>query len=336
MPSVSVLRVLGAALDAPRRRNADRLADLGFDFRRHLRMLPQELARVVLALADLLSTVGVPRTGFLDDPVNDAQLDDLPFAADALAVEDVEQRLAKRRRHLVLDDLDAGLVAHDLLATLDGADAANVEAYRRVELERIAAGRRLGIAEHYADLHPDLVDEDDQHVRPLDVRRQLAQRLAHQARLQARQLVAHLTFDLGLGHQRRNRIDDDDVDASRADEHVGDLQPLLAGVGLRDQQVADVDAQLPCVDGIERVLGVDVGGGAACLLDLGDDLQAQRGLARGFRTVDLDDAAPRQATDAERDVEPERPGRHHLQVVLDLGIAHFHDRALAELLFDLG
>ena len=64
------------------------------------------------------------------------------------------------------------------------------------------------------------------------------------------------------------------------------------------------------VDRVERVLGVDEGRGAALLLALGDDLQRQRGLARGLRTVDLDDAAARQAADAERDVEPERAGRH--------------------------
>ncbi len=169
----------------------------------------------------------------------------------------------------------------------------------------------------------------------LMLRGELAQRLAHQPRLQPGQLVAHLAFDLGLGHERRDRIDDDDVDAARAHQHVGDFQRLLAGVRLRDQQVADVDAELARVDRIERVFGVDVGGDAARLLHLRDDLQAQRGLAGRFGAVDLDDAAARQSADAERDVEPERAGRHDLQVVLDLRVAHFHDRALAELLFDL-
>ena len=64
---------------------------------------------------------------------------------------------------------------------------------------------------------------------------ELAQRLAHQPRLQAGQLIAHLAFDFGLGHQRRDRVDDDHVDAARAHQHVGDFEALLAGVGLRDQ-----------------------------------------------------------------------------------------------------
>ena len=164
---------------------------------------------------------------------------------------------------------------------------------------------------------------------------ELAQRLAHQARLQARQLVAHLAFDLGLGHERRHRVDDDDVDAAGAHQHVGDLEALLARVGLGDQQVVDVDAELARIDRVERVLGVDVRRRAARLLDLRDDLKAERGLARRFGPVDFDDAAARQPADAERDVEAERAGGDDLQVVLDLRLAHFHDRALAELLFDL-
>ena len=86
---------------------------------------------------------------------------------------------------------------------------------------------------------------------------------------------------------------------------------------------------------IERVLGVDEGARAAGALDFGDDLQGQRGLARGFRAVDLDDAAARQAADAERDVEAERAGGDGLDVVGRARLAEAHDRALAELLLDL-
>jgi hypothetical protein len=52
-------------------------------------------------------------------------------------------------------------------------------------------------------------------------------------------------------------------------------------------------------------------------------VQRQRGLARGFRPVDLDHAAARQAADAERDVEPERAGRDGLDGA-DV-IAQIHD-----------
>src|SRR5690348_30947 len=298
-------------------------------------MLAQELACVVLALPDLVAGIRVPRTRLLDDSLVDAELDDLALAADALAVEDVEQRLAKRRRHLVLHHLHARFVAHHLVAALDRADAPDVETDRRIELERIAAGGGFGIAEHDADLHPDLVDEDDEHVGALDVRRELAQRLAHEPGLQPRKLVAHLAFDFGLRHERRDRIDHDDVDAPRAHEHVGDLEALLAGVGLGDQQLADVDAKLAGVDRIQRILGIDVRGRTAGLLHLCDDLQAKRGLAGRFGTVDFDDTSAWQAAHAERDVEAERAGGDDRQIVLDLRLAHLHDRALAELLLDL-
>src|SRR6476646_6028965 len=155
---------VGLALDPRWRGDADGFANLRFDLGGGGGMLAQELARIVLPLPDLVAGVRIPGARFFDDPVIDAELDDLALAADALAVQDVEERLAKRRRHLVLD---ARFVADDFLAALDRADAANVEAHRRVELERIAAGGSFGIAEHHADLHPDLVDEYDQHVGAL-------------------------------------------------------------------------------------------------------------------------------------------------------------------------
>src|SRR5690606_32124570 len=108
---------------------------------------------------------------------------------DALAVEDVELGLLERRRDLVLDHLDAGLVADDLVALLDGAGAPDVEPDRRVELERVAPGGGLRVAEHDADLHADLVDEDDQTVRALDRAGELAQRLRHETSLQAGQRI---------------------------------------------------------------------------------------------------------------------------------------------------
>jgi hypothetical protein len=159
--------------------------------------------------------------------------------------------------------------------------------------------------------------------------------LRHEPRLEAHVRVAHLAFDLRFRRERRDRVDDDDVDGTRAHEHVGDLERLLARVGLRDQEVVDVDADLGGVRGIERVLRVDERRGAAELLDLGDDLQRQRGLARRLRPVDLDDAAARQPADTERDVEPERPRRHDVDVARGDRVAEAHDRALAELFLDL-
>src|SRR5207249_4578247 len=74
-----------------------------------------------------------------------------------------------------------------------------------------------------------------------------------------------------------------------AHQHLADLQSLLAGIGLRDQEILGADPELARVADVERVLGVDEGGDAARLLRLGDHVQGQRGLAARLRAVDLDD-----------------------------------------------
>jgi hypothetical protein len=148
---------------------------------------------------------------------------------------------------------------------------------------------------------------------------ELAQRLAHQARLKADMAVAHLALDLGPRHQRGDRIDHQHVDRVRAHQRIDDFQRLLAGVGLRDDQFVDIDAQLPGIDRIERMFGIDEGRRPAGFLRLGDGMQRQRGLARAFRPVDLDDAAARQAADAQRDVEPQRTGGDRLDLHLVSG-----------------
>ena len=58
--------------------------------------------------------------------------------------------------------------------------------------------------------------------------------------------------------------------AAGADEGLGDLECLLAGVGLADQQLVHVDPAGPGIGGIERVLDVDERRDAAALLRLGD------------------------------------------------------------------
>src|SRR2546430_9212139 len=54
---------------------------------------------------------------------------------------------------------------------LDRADATDVEAQRRVKLERLAAGGRFGIPEHDADLLAKLVDEDHRRLGPREDRK---------------------------------------------------------------------------------------------------------------------------------------------------------------------
>ena len=64
-------------------RHTDGAADLGLDLGRDILMLAQPFAGVVLALADLVAVIRVPRARLLDDVVDDAELDDLALAGDA-------------------------------------------------------------------------------------------------------------------------------------------------------------------------------------------------------------------------------------------------------------
>ncbi len=146
--------------------------------------------------------------------------------------------------------------------------------------------------------------------------------------------VAHFAFDLGLGYQRGHRVDDDHVNCVGTHQHVGDFQGLLTRVRLRDQQVVDIDAQLAGIFRVECVLGVDEGAGGAILLGFGDDRQGQRGLTRRFRTVDFDDTALWQTTNAQGNVQAQRAGRDGRDS-LALVVAHAHYRAFTELTFDL-
>ena len=103
--------------------------------------------------------------------------------------------------------------------------------------------------------------------------------------------------------------------------------------GWLTQQLVDVDAAGARVARVERVLDVDERGDAAGALRLGDDVLAERGLARRLRTEDLGDAAARDAADAEREVQRDRARRDRVDR-LALPGAELHDRAAAELLLD--
>src|SRR5512138_296996 len=157
-------------------------------------MLDHVLAGGIAPLADPRVLVRDPASALVEEPRLDTEVDDLAGERDALAVAKVELGLAERRSQLVLGHLHTRPAADDLLALLERADAPDVQADRGVELERIAAGGRLGVAEHDADLHAQLVDEDDERLALRARARELAQGLAHQPRLEPHVRVTHLAF----------------------------------------------------------------------------------------------------------------------------------------------
>ena len=146
--------------------------------------------------------------------------------------------------------------------------------------------------------------------------------------------IAHLALDLSAGHEGGDGVDDDEVDGAGANQHVGDLERLLTGVGLRHQQRVDVDAELLGVLGVQRVLSVDERCDSAGALCIGDGVQGQGRLTRRLRSVDLDDASTRHPSDAEGDVEGDGARRDDGDGCA-LVAAQSHDRALSELTVDL-
>ena len=56
---------------------------------------------------------------------------------------------------------DHAAIERHNVAVFEHADAPNIHAHRGVELERVAAGRGFRVAEHDADLHANLIDEND-------------------------------------------------------------------------------------------------------------------------------------------------------------------------------
>ena len=147
--------------------------------------------------------------------------------------------------------------------------------------------------------------------------------------------VAHVPLDLRPGGQRGHGVHHHHVDGPGAHQGLTDLQPLLAGVRLRDEHGVDVHPQRPGIAGVQGVLRVDKGHLAPPLLGLGHNVQGQGGLAGGFRPVDLNNASLGHAADAQGDVQRQRPrgdGVHHNAGVL----SQAHDGPLSIGPLDLG
>src|SRR5262249_50025941 len=121
----------------------------------------QELTGVFAALADALTLVAEPCTGFFDDVLGDGQIEQVAFFRNTFSVQDVEFGLTERCGNFILHDLHFGARANHLVAVFDGGNAANVGTDGSIELQRATTGGGFGIAEHDADLLANLVDEDE-------------------------------------------------------------------------------------------------------------------------------------------------------------------------------
>ena len=93
-------------------------------------MAVQEVGGVFASLTNTVGAVGIPGARLFNQPLLNAQLDDLSGAMNSAAVHDLKFRLAEWRRHLVLDDLHASFVTHYLIALFHRTNTTNVESYR--------------------------------------------------------------------------------------------------------------------------------------------------------------------------------------------------------------
>ena len=121
----------------------------------------EEFPGVLPALSQFVVAVGEERSGLLDQPGGDSQVDEVSFFADAVAEEYVEFRNPKWQSYLVLDDTRLYPGADHLGPLLDGIGAPQVDSNRTVELQRSSSGGHLGIAEDDANLLSELIDEHD-------------------------------------------------------------------------------------------------------------------------------------------------------------------------------
>ena len=114
--------------------------------------------------------------------------------------------------------------------------------------------------------------------------------------------ITHLAFDLGSGCERCHGVDHDHIKCAGANQHVGDLECLLARIWLRNQEFVDIDTNACGIGWIHCVLSIDIGTDSTVTLRLGDDMHGQGGLARGLRAENLDDTPTREPTYAECDI----------------------------------
>ena len=235
---------------------------------------------------------------------------------------------------LFLTTLTRTRLPYGLGAVLERLDAPDVEAHGGVELERAAARRRLGRAEHHADLLAQLVGEHAHRAAAVERARELAQGLAHEPRLDADE-ASRRSRPRARPSARAPRPSRCRRCRSRPSAPAARRSPAPA----RPSRAARRGARR-CRrrwrrhSRVHRVLRVDERARPAGLLRLGEDVVAERRLTGRLRPEDLDDAPARDAADPEREVERERAGRDRRNRDVGL-VAHAHDRALAERLLDL-
>ena len=199
------------------------IADLG--------ICKQVFLNGVSALNALLAD-GEPCAGLVDYLKLNAEVNDFTDLGNTLAVHDVKLCLFERGSALVLYDLCARAVADHLSAHLECLDPAHVDTNGGVVFKRKTAGSGFRISVHNADLLAQLIDEYNGAAVFRDAACQTAHCLRHKPRQRTDDGVAHLALKLNARDKCRDGVDNNNINRARADETFGDVERLLAGIGL--------------------------------------------------------------------------------------------------------
>ena len=89
--------------------------------------------------------------------------------------------------------------------------------------------------------------------------------------------ITHIAFNFSPWGEGCDGVDNNNINRARAHNHVANLESLLSGIWLRDQQIFGVNPKVFSIYRIKRVLCIDKGAGPPRLLGFGDHLQGECG-----------------------------------------------------------
>lgn len=202
-----------------------------------------------------------------------------------LGVQDPELRSSAGRPVAAAGDERLGPLADDVAAEPDPA----------ASLELEAEAGRFGDRGREAGRQARRLEGDEERLRPPGEAGQAPEPLGDLRRRRA--------------HRRtRREVDHEDVDRAPGEEHAGDRQALVEGVGSQDDEPVEADAAGGGLDRVERPGKIEPGDDRAVGLSLGDEAEGEgRGPGAG-RAAQRDAGGTRQPARSEDRVEGREAG----------------------------
>ena len=118
-------------------------------------------------------------------------------------------------------------------------------------------------------------------------------------------------------------------------KRIHNLKCLLARIRLGNEEILGVDTQFARILRVECVLRIDKCGKSSCLLCLCNHMEGDSGLTGGFGTVNLNNPAARDTSNAKGNIERQDAGRYHLNIHICLGFTKTHDGTFSVIFFNL-